>query len=460
MKARYFLFLAAALQAICFSGPIETLQPGEWYEVPNSHMSAVDPCPTRAAGTPCAWSAVEGQNGVMDDWCGGAFDTKRNNLIVWGGGHSGYAGNEVYTFSLDSLKWSRVSSPSDPPAKDVAYAPDGGPCSRHTYDYIQYVPATDRFCSFGGAGFYQSGQTGTSNTDAFNFSNSTWSNLGVAVPQGGGNSIGSFSAMDPATGHAWYHSTTVNSVLAEYDPLQNKWTNHGASHLEDSVGWITYSFTAAIDPVRKKMFAVGGGSVFAWNISAAGSFTGQSVATTGGSAVVSAANPGLEYDGVSGKLVAWASGQNVYTLDPATMAWTQVTGGGANPGSPNSRGTYGRFRYCPSKNVFVVVNSVSADVFIFRLTAGTNVEEARRLAFKAPVLQVSPNPFRGDLTIKGISSRYRIFDLQGKLVADVAPASSKGTQAVWHAGSLPGGIYFVKTTENGRVFNRRVTLLK
>ena len=51
------------------AGPVEDLKPGEWYEVPNSHMSSVDPCPTRD----CAWSAVEGQAAVTNDWSGGAY---------------------------------------------------------------------------------------------------------------------------------------------------------------------------------------------------------------------------------------------------------------------------------------------------------------------------------------------------------------------------------------------------
>jgi len=123
-----------AITMVCVGGPIEDLKPGEWYEVPNSHLKTVAP------------SGVEPR--VIDPWSGGAFDTKWDNLIVWGGGHGDYSGNEIYLFSLDSLKWTRVTNPSNPPAVDVPYASDGGPCSRHTYDYIQYLASIDRFCSF------------------------------------------------------------------------------------------------------------------------------------------------------------------------------------------------------------------------------------------------------------------------------------------------------------------------
>src|SRR5262245_35058305 len=102
---------------------IDDLQPGHWYEVPNSQLEAVDPCPS----SDCSWSAVEGVDAVMNDWSGGAFDTFRDRLIVWGGGHGGYAGNEIYVFSLSTLAWERVSEPSDPVNKDEDYAPDGAP---------------------------------------------------------------------------------------------------------------------------------------------------------------------------------------------------------------------------------------------------------------------------------------------------------------------------------------------
>jgi hypothetical protein len=51
--------------------PVESLQPGHWYQAPNSKLSSVDPCPEKN----CSYSGNEGQRGVMDDWNGGAFAT-------------------------------------------------------------------------------------------------------------------------------------------------------------------------------------------------------------------------------------------------------------------------------------------------------------------------------------------------------------------------------------------------
>jgi hypothetical protein len=41
------------------------------------------------------------------------------------------------------------------------------------------------------------------------------------------------------------------------------------------------------------------------------------------------------------------------------------------PTSKEPNGTYGRFRYIPSKNVFIAVNRTSENVYFYRLTSGT-----------------------------------------------------------------------------------------
>ena len=111
------------------------LKPGEWFEVPNSQIASVPP----------------GGN-VIAPWSGGAFDTKRNQLIVWGGGHGDYAGNEIYAFSLDTLQWTRLTEPSS--IKDVKgcepMMPDGQPTSRHTYNGLDYIESEDKIIAAGG----------------------------------------------------------------------------------------------------------------------------------------------------------------------------------------------------------------------------------------------------------------------------------------------------------------------
>lgn len=424
---KMLLTLVLAIVSISMSGPVEDLKPGEWYEVPNSHLKSVAP------------SGVEPR--VIDPWCGGAFDTKRDNLIVWGGGHGDYSGNEIYLFSLDSLKWTRVNNPSNPPAVDVPYASDGGPCSRHTYDYIQYIASIDRFCSFGGAGFYQSGQTGTNHTDVFNFDTKKWTMLADCPSSG----IGAFSAYDQSTGHAWCHGTITSSqtVLSEFDPVNNVWTSR--TGYNDDLQY-NYTSTAAIDPLNKKFIAIGKGKVLIWTIATPAKVTRHDL--SGGPA---AASPGFDYDIKAKKMIAWSRGQSVSVFDGGMETWSAASGSGVSPTAPAEWGTFGRWRYSPNKNVFVLVNNINENVFLYRFSSGsgTAAKNAPGLATSGSNrIRITSNvsPLSGEIRINLAPDLPRgqlaVFDATGKQVADLTDRIKNG--AVCWKSDVRVGIYFVR----------------
>ncbi len=96
---------------------------------------------------------------IITAWGSMAWDGNRRQLIIWGGGHANYAGNEVYRFDAATLRWERASLPSAvrPPFNDRRYfAVDGAmnaPISSHTYDNQEFLPRADRFITFGGASY-------------------------------------------------------------------------------------------------------------------------------------------------------------------------------------------------------------------------------------------------------------------------------------------------------------------
>ena len=66
--------------------------------------------------------------------------------------------------------------------------------------------------------------------------------------------------------------------------------------------------------------------------------------------------------------MAWGGGSDVYTLDLDTAEWTRHDStGSVDPGPATTRGVSGRWRYVPSKDVFILVTHVDNDVFVYRL---------------------------------------------------------------------------------------------
>src|SRR6267142_6178478 len=121
------LLAACALGSLAFAGPLDILPPGTWYAFPTSHMEVVNP---NSSGSVYS---------VMMAWSGGIYDSDRDQFIIWGGGHTDYAGNEVYAFGpVTGLlpQWRRLTDPSAPAADNTPYAPDGRPVSRHTYNLL------------------------------------------------------------------------------------------------------------------------------------------------------------------------------------------------------------------------------------------------------------------------------------------------------------------------------------
>jgi hypothetical protein len=361
------LLAGGAARAACPSD-VATLAPGTWCEVPNSKLRAV------AFNWPVGVEYTQngiGVRGVIDLWSGGAYDTKRNRLIVWGGGHAGYAGNELYAFDVNSLSWSRVNDPSIPIAYNAAYAPDGAPGARHTYESLEYVPSLDRFCSFIGGSDYPTGNDrGKGQLNCFDFDSNRWERK-AETPGGAAidDTIGVKAAYDPVSGRVFVLGGP-RGPFASYNPAANDWSIHLSSN-----SWIPYHATTALDPQRRKMVFVGNGDQQLVDLNSPAADP-LKLNASGGAAIVNGNGPGLDYDPVSDRIVGWAGGTDVYALNLSNLTWTLLPAAATNtttPTAPNTNGTYGRFRYIPAKNVFVVVNSIDENVYFYKLSTGGGI---------------------------------------------------------------------------------------
>ena len=341
---------------------IDSLAVGEWYEVPNSSLHALRPS-----------NNVGGNfGGIMDAWSGGAFDTKRDRLIIWGGGHADYAGNEIYTFDLNTLSWSRLIEPSyvDRSISEFrsGYYTDGLPVSRHTYNSIQYIPdPVDRFCGFGGAGLWESGQYGTATVDCFNFTSNSWEIQKFESTTS--ITIGATTAYDPVTHKIFQHGGYGYTGLSSLNLTSKKWTRLW-ENFNNIGGVYGYYKTAEIDPIQRLMISVGGGAVYVNSIDKGYPNTGVKTTTHGPQDIVTSASPGFVYVPDLKKIVAWKGGRDTFHLDVSTMTWKLVSPPLSNTTSPPTQigtGVFGRFRYSPNKKVLVLVTSTRSNVFLMKI---------------------------------------------------------------------------------------------
>ncbi len=82
-----------------------------WYEIPNTKLRSV--CPPNGFGG-SGYNFTDKCWGLTGAWSSAVFDPGRNHLVVWGGGHADYYGNEIYTLDLSNLTISRLNDPGLP----------------------------------------------------------------------------------------------------------------------------------------------------------------------------------------------------------------------------------------------------------------------------------------------------------------------------------------------------------
>jgi hypothetical protein len=132
-----------------FEQQLVSMPSDTWTSIPNTSFA-----PFCTAHENPAVVAVEGCVAVINDWSGGTFDDGDHRMILWGGGHDGYWGNEVYAFTLSTMSWSLLTTATPLTAAQTSVDPlyDGNPDSRHTYDGLAYVSDLRAMYAWGGSG--------------------------------------------------------------------------------------------------------------------------------------------------------------------------------------------------------------------------------------------------------------------------------------------------------------------
>jgi hypothetical protein len=332
---------------------ITAMAPNSWARAPNSHLRAV--APERDA-----YPAIQlgsGVTGVIRAWSGGALDTRRDRLLVWGGGGTDYAGNELYAFDIAALSWRRLTEPVRDPRFDQESNTDGTPVARATYGGLVYLARSDQLFSRDGA-IAGGEQRLASWIWTCDLATARWS--GHAPNGGPPAGRGSCCAYDPETGLVWWCSGAGGYAgLWSYDPASDAWTKRN----EDNF----YERTCVIDPRRGRLVVVGDGELVTYDVRR-GDFMRHEWKTTGGDALIAHRKPGFDYDAKADRFVGWSGGA-VYALDPESATWTAYDA----PEPPKvtatadyETGIYGRWRWVPDLGVFVVVTDVDDDVRFYK----------------------------------------------------------------------------------------------
>jgi hypothetical protein len=339
---------------------IDDLAPGTWAAIPNTPMRAV--CPPDTAEYEYSFYCKN----VTAAWSGAAMDTTHGRMIVWGGGHGDYRGNEVYVFDVHALAWSRVWGPTpDAQIPDGTFEQydDGAPSSRHTYAGLTYVPAPhDALFAMGGSK-WQSGSYAVS-TWSFRFETLAWTR-GVDGPPSMG--YGDPSVFDPQTGHI---IRRTNGRVLEYDPALDVYTDRW----ESNGGFYQDNVATALDPDARLMVIIGDGRLDTYDVANDTYEIDVAIEGPGVVELFGNASPGFDFDGSQGRFVVWGGALDLYTYDPELRTFTVHEMAGDDPGPVfGSGGAFGRFRYAPTRNAFVWVGGVDANVFVVRMTDGTGV---------------------------------------------------------------------------------------
>ncbi|WP_201496803.1 hypothetical protein [Rubrivivax sp. A210] len=365
-SAGQFSVLKADMNKNCVWSVVPPSEPN-WMSVPGTVATLPDSALLTSGQ---AWSGVNpgGSSGIaalMRAWGGGVLNTvgiyrdgafvSGQFLVVFGGGHNDYAGNEVYAFgplNSNAPRWSRIIDPTIPAPNDVGRL-GGYPVSRHTYDALVYLPTKNKMLCIGAAGYFHTG-FGFLQADVFDFAvdpsrANPWTTADAGFPAYGGGGVGTIaliSGYEASTGKAWGLGNGNSQKLGAYDAASGTWSSYN----KDNPNGPT-SGKAAI--ASGLMVFVNNATVYVQNLATpdAPIFTPTNIS---GAAPNMANTASLAWDAVGRRFVVGSSAitKTLYFLtppaaNPATdaWAWSSQTFTGAGPSNVTEFGIYGRLQY-------------------------------------------------------------------------------------------------------------------
>jgi hypothetical protein len=173
---------------------------------------------------------------------GMVYDDVNHKILLFGGGHADYWGNEVYQFDFSTLVWKKLYEPDpcsdyrtenyDDIGRPGMLIHTGRPFSRHSYDQMAFISHLNRL--FVHSGFYlwnrdcmidpRTIETSVlDDTWLFDPASLTW-HYRSPTTGGPGPSLGTASAYDPITKKVYFlHGGSGARTLYAYTAETNTW---------------------------------------------------------------------------------------------------------------------------------------------------------------------------------------------------------------------------------------------
>lgn len=354
------------------------LSPWQWYALPNTKLSSVDPSP-RPYG-------ITGPVAKVAAWCGATLKRQGSvYLIGAAGGHDDYAGNEVDALALnvETPQWAELRGPSasEDLLNYVEVYGDGRRAATHTYNATQFVESRNCLVITPAPGMgasalpsapegYPYPDNGATLMCAFSLTTNDWLDPSTLSPYPGasGDWTACLAVTHPVTGDIYY-ARGGTSKLWRWVNATNEWGQIGTY-------WHTNYGGAAIDPTRGRMLVVGsfGGDVAPRVVDiATGEILSVSFGGLGSDALKISSHPAVVYDEQADEFLVIKNGAS--TGDPVsvyrvTASDFEVSIASMTGDVPTRRtnGIHNAAQYVPELHGLVLCHAHDQDVKFMALT--------------------------------------------------------------------------------------------
>ena len=387
------------------------ITPGTWAAISLNSLKDLDPAQDPEVNPAFPRSAPwrSNQAAVLDAWNGGALATgfgKSGALVVIGGGHADYYGNEVYAFDLESRRWQRLTNPYPSPSFPIADGiwPDGTPSVPHTYDQVDYHPASNSLVMMK-TQYHNGGGSSTPVVAMFSFD-------GLKSPDSNPNrsanaknwrfstvhienyaSSGGWSAYDSKRDVFWANGGAAGRSFVSFDPKpampQGRF---GAFETYRRRSGITEA-VAAYDPVNDIVVFTtfrNGPDVWAIDLLQPGAgIEGNLQISQSGSPPALEESHGWEWSPTRRAFLYYQRGDGVFEFKQSgsdwragAWTWSQLTSptNSVVPTGENKNGVFSRFRIATfdDAEIALVVHEVDGPVYAFKVPAGESRPKPRQ----------------------------------------------------------------------------------